>query len=149
MRILSISLIVFLSIIFSQTDDLLAAESFSCYSDQAATTGFYPVDVKNDIVKSKRIEMKMVHYPLKKQSSGGGSQIRLEGEIATVFDEFTKETYQYQVVAREDNRIILSRQKSAGVETITINPNSGTFVQTDVVIIPLYQRTNVWVGYCR
>ncbi|MEK7180020.1 MAG: hypothetical protein AAB706_00935 [Patescibacteria group bacterium] len=44
--------------------------------------------------------MKLEHYPMQKQPTGGGYQIRIGAGIAEVFDEVTNDTYQYQISSR-------------------------------------------------
>ncbi len=65
-----------------------------------------------------------------------------------MFDEVTKESYKYGVYIRNSAAVILLRGKGVGVEVITIDPQSGSFVLADSGVQPLWNRTNVWVGRC-
>lgn len=65
-----------------------------------------------------------------------------------MFDEVMKESNQFQVYSRSSAGVILIRGKGVGIEVITIDPQSGSFVLTDSGVSPLWNRTNVWAGRC-
>lgn len=118
--------------------------SISCFADRAAVTGYYraviPEPGKPDVTLSST--------PLESQTAGGGYKISFAGEEATVRDEFMKESYRFQVYQRREDGVILLRGKGVGVEVITIDPRSGSFVLTDSGVQTLWNRTSVWVGRC-
>lgn len=148
MRIIMICLIMYVVMALNYGILVWAEESFYCYSDQEATTGFFPENSVRDIAKGKGIKMKLKHVPLKKDSFGGGFQIQLGIDVAEVKDEVTKIINKYKVSSRNKNQIILVREKEVGVETITIDKSNHSFIFTDMVIHDLYHRTVVWVGEC-
>lgn len=106
---------------------LQASGSVSCFADQAAVTGFY----RNLTPEPGKPEVVLSSTPLKSQKAGGGYKISIEGDQATVRDEFMKESYQFQVYERREDGVILIRGKGVGVELITIDPRNGSFVLTD------------------
>lgn len=143
--------IFFLSLFFTAQSfpkSLQAADKYLCNADQAATTGFYPKDLVSDILKGKTPEMELSHYPLKKQSSGGGYVIQLVGTNAFVNDLVTDDTYQYRVSLNNKNYLILLREKNMGVEVITIDKDTNLFIQTDAVVNKHNHRSVVWIGSC-
>ena len=85
---------------------------------------------------------------IKSQMTGGGYKISIEANTATVFDQFTKQSNQFEVVVRNSNGVILVRNRGGGVEVITIDPQNGSFVLSDSVVHSVSNRTNVWVGRC-
>jgi hypothetical protein len=80
---------------------------------------------------------------------GGGFKISWQGDDASVVDEVMNLTSQFAVVARSASGIVLVRPKDVGVETITIDPSTGSFLLTDATVTVLANRANVWVGRCR
>lgn len=118
--------------------------SVKCFSDQAAVTGYY----REVNPQSAKMEIFLSHSPLKSQTAGGGYQISIRGDEAAVFDEVTKESYKYQVYRRDSSAVILLRGKGVGVEVITIDLESGSFVLADSGVNRLWNRTSVWVGRC-
>ncbi|MCI0626995.1 MAG: hypothetical protein L0387_36000 [Acidobacteria bacterium] len=122
--------------------------SVRCFSDQAAVTGFYR-DVNP---QSAKTEVFLQHSSLKSQKAGGGYKISLKGDSATVFDEAARVANDFQVYSRGAGGVILVRGRATprgdGIEVITIDPESGSFVLADLQVGPLWNRTNVWVGRC-
>ena len=116
----------------------------SCFSDQAATTGYY----RNLSTEPGKPEVALTHSPLKSQTAGGGYKISIEKDQATVNDEVTKRSDQFHVHRRDDTGVILIRLKGVGVEVITVDPQNGSFVLTDAGVQMPWNRTNVWVERC-
>lgn len=116
----------------------------SCFSDQAATTGYY----RNLRPELGKPEVVLTHTPLKSQAAGGGYKISIERDQATVNDEVTKRSDQFQVYKRDQSGVILIRLKDIGVETITVDPRNGSFVLTDAGVQLPWNRASVWVGRC-
>jgi len=118
--------------------------SISCFADRAAVTSYYravfPDPGKPDVT--------LHSAPLESQTAGGGYKISLGAKEATVRDEFLKESYRFQVYQRRQDGVILMRLKGVGVEVITIDPRSGSFLLSDSGVQTLWNRASVWAGRC-
>ncbi len=123
---------------------LQPAGRVSCFSDQAATTGYY----RNLSPDAGKPEVVLTHTPLKSQTAGGGYKIAIENDQATVDDEVTKHSDQFHVYKRDQNGVILVRFKGIGLVVITVDPQNGSFVLTDATVQRLGNRASVWVGRC-
>ena len=141
--------------------------SISCFADRAAATGYYraviPEPGKADVTlhstplgggyravipEPGKADVTLHSTPLESQTAGGGYKISFAGEEATVADEFMKDSYRFQVYQRREDGVILIRAKGVGVEVITIDPRSGSFVLTDSGVQTLWNRASVWAGRC-
>ncbi len=110
----------------------------SCFADKATVTGYYTGPEKTTLTA----------HPLKSQPTGGSYRVSIRGETADVLDGATNQDAVYQVYRKNAAGVILLRGKGVGVEVITIDPQTGSFVLTDAGVGPVWNRTNVWVGRC-
>ena len=126
------------------TQALQPSARIGCFSDQAATTGYY-----RDLgAEPGKPEVTLTHSPLKSQTAGGGYKVSIEKDQAMVTDEITKRSDPFHVYRRDDRGIVLVRLKGVGLEVITIDPQNGSFVLTDTGVQLPWNRTTVWVGRC-